>query len=57
MSTVALLPAVRAAQRMPHAIDARLYTDGACVRWLPRPLPGWYRIGAVRIKEATRCAA
>lgn len=55
----ALLPAVRAAARQPHAIDARLYTDGKRVKWLPRQLPGWYRLGAVVIKSLKEesCAA
>lgn len=56
MSAPALLPAVQAATRVPHDVTARLYTDGATVRWLPRPLPGWYRLGAVVVKSARRAA-
>lgn len=30
-----------------HAPESRLYTDGERVAWLPRRLPGWFRVGAI----------
>ena len=37
--------------------QACLYTDGERVAWLPRALPGWFRIHAAIRKEPLPCAA
>jgi hypothetical protein len=34
-----------------------LYTNGERVAWLPREIPGWFRVGAAVIKEPMPCAA
>lgn len=59
MLTAVILPA-RATVReaivealgVPHEPACRLYTNGRSVAWLPRPLPGWYRIGAADVRDA-----
>lgn len=50
LSNTSMLP--RAAQPAPLPGSAKLYTNGTTTRLLPRPLPGWHRVGAVRVKEA-----
>lgn len=35
--------------REPHC---KLYTDGRRLAWLPRALPGWFRIGAADLRDA-----
>lgn len=46
-----LRPAMLEASRVAHDPSCKLYTDGHRLAWLPRRLPGWYRIGAT-IKQA-----
>lgn len=46
-----LRPAMLEASRAERDPSCKLYTDGHRLAWLPRRLPGWYRIGAA-IKQA-----
>ena len=39
-----------------HQIQAKLYTDGERVAWLPRKMPGWFRVGAIEHRSEA-CAA
>jgi hypothetical protein len=34
-----------------HDPHCRLYTDGRRVAWLPRALPGWFKLGAAEIQR------
>lgn len=59
MLTAVILPpqenfrlAMLEASRAVRDPSCKLYTDGHRVAWLPRPLPGWYRIGAVDVRDA-----
>lgn len=40
------------ASRAKHDPACRLYTDGFRLAWLPRPLPGWFRIGSIEVRDA-----
>jgi len=40
------------ASRAVRPPNAKLYTNGHRLAWLPRPLPGWYRIGAADVRDA-----
>ena len=44
--------AVTAALAVPHRPECRLYTDGRRVAWLPRALPGWFKLAAVELRDA-----
>jgi hypothetical protein len=37
---------------IPHEPSCRLYTDGHRVAWLPRPIPGWFRLAAAEVRDA-----
>jgi len=39
---------------VPHKPHCRLYTDGRRVAWLPRALPGWFKLaaGEIPLQEA-----
>lgn len=59
MLTAVILPpqenfrlAMLEASRAVRDPSCKLYTDGHRVAWLPRPLPGWYRIGAADVRDA-----
>ena len=43
---------VNAALAVPHRPECRLYTDGRRVAWLPRALPGWFKLAAVEVRDA-----
>ena len=36
---------------VPHEPHCRLYTDGRRVAWLPRALPGWFKLAAIEIHQ------
>ena len=40
-----LRPAMLEASRAVRDPSCKLYTDGHRLAWLPRRLPGWYRLG------------
>lgn len=40
-----LRPAMLEASRAARDPACKLYTDGHRLAWLPRRLPGWYRLG------------
>lgn len=42
--------AILEASRMQREPHCRLYTDGKRLAWLPRQIPGWFRIGAADIR-------
>jgi hypothetical protein len=43
--------AILEALGVPHEPHCRLYTDGRRVAWLPRALPGWFKLAAVEIPQ------
>ena len=43
---------VTAALAVAHRPDCHLYTDGHRVAWLPRALPGWFKLAAIEIRDA-----
>lgn len=43
--------AVTAALAVPHRPECRLYTDGRRLAWLPRALPGWFKLAAVEVRD------
>lgn len=43
--------AVIEALSVPREPSCRLYTDGRRVAWLPRKLPGWYKLAAVEVRD------
>ena len=58
MVTAVILPprdrisdAIVEASRAIRPPQSKLYTDGHRVGWLPRPLPGWFRIGAADLQD------
>ena len=51
-----LRPAMLEASRAVRDPSCKLYTDGHRLAWLPRRMPGWYRIGAA-IKQVRTCKA
>ena len=51
-----LHPAMLEASRAVRDPSCKLYTDGHRLAWLPRRMPGWYRIGAA-IKQVRTCKA
>jgi hypothetical protein len=44
--------AILEASRMQREPSCKLYTDGHRLAWLPRSLPGWYRIAAADVRDA-----
>lgn len=36
---------------MPHEPHCRLYTDGRRVAWLPRALPGWFKLAGAEVQR------
>jgi hypothetical protein len=36
---------------VPHEPACRLYTDGRRVAWLPRALPGWFKLGGAELQR------
>ena len=44
--------AILEASRMQRDPSCKLYTDGRRMAWLPRRLPGWFRIGAADVSDA-----
>jgi hypothetical protein len=40
------IDALHSAARLPHAAHDGLFFDGQQLRWLPRRLPGWFRVAA-----------
>lgn len=47
-----LKPAMLEASRAVRDPSCKLYTDGHRLAWLPRRLPGWFRIGAADVRDA-----
>lgn len=47
-----LKPAMLEASRAVRDPSCKLYTDGHRLAWLPRRLPGWFRIGAADVLDA-----
>lgn len=47
-----LPPAMLEASRAVRDPSCKLYTDGHRLAWLPRRLPGWFRIGAADVRDA-----
>lgn len=45
-------PAMIEAGRAVRDPACKLYTNGHRLAWLPRRLPGWYRIGAADVRDA-----
>lgn len=45
-------PAMIEASRVVRDPACKLYTNGHRLAWLPRRLPGWYRIGAADVRDA-----
>jgi hypothetical protein len=43
--------AIVEAMRVPHEPACRLYTDGRRVAWLPRALPGWFKLGGAELQR------
>lgn len=48
--------AIVAALAVPREPHCRLYTDGQRVAWLPRALPGWFKIAATEATPQRRAA-
>ncbi len=44
--------AILEASRMQRDPSCKLYTDGRRMAWLPRRLPGWFRIAAADARDA-----
>ena len=44
--------AILEASRMQREPHCRLYTDGFRLAWLPKQIPGWFRIAAADIRDA-----
>lgn len=47
-----LRPAMLEASRVVRDPSCKLYTDGHRLAWLPKPMPGWFRIGAADVRDA-----
>ena len=47
-----LRPAMLEASRAARDPSCKLYTDGHRLAWLPRRLPGWYRLGGASVRDA-----
>ena len=47
-----LKPAMLEASRAVRDPACKLYTDGHRLAWLPRRLPGWFRIGAADVRDS-----
>ena len=44
-----LRPAMLEASRAERDPSCKLYTDGQRVAWLPRALPGWFKIAGAEL--------
>ena len=47
-----LLPAMLEASRAARDPSCKLYTDGHRLAWLPKRMPGWFRIAAADVRDA-----
>lgn len=47
-----LHPAMLEASRAVRDQSCKLYTDGHRLAWLPKRMPGWFRIGAADVRDA-----
>lgn len=45
------LDAIKEAQKDQSSVACGLFCDGRRLAWLPRQLPGWFRISYASIKE------
>lgn len=43
--------AIVEAMGVPHEPACRLYTDGHRVAWLPRALPGWFKLAGAELQR------
>lgn len=47
-----LKPAMLEASRAVRDPSCKLYTNGHRLAWLPKRMPGWFRIGAADVRDA-----
>lgn len=43
--------AIAEAVAIPHEPHCRLFTDGRRVAWLPRALPGWFKLAGAEVQR------